>query len=340
MSGRRREAGVVMVVVLVFALLLTSTVATFVRRATVDRMIAHNRDAAARAESIARGGVRFATVLLLEDVLMSQTGSTMDTRDDLWAMASQGEIPLGEDASIRLHIQDQGELLNLNAVFQLDADGAAHANATPMLEALLEKVIEEMPIPPGEKIWDVPELVANLIDYADSDDVRQRGGAEDDAYQRRDPPQRAANRPLLSLEELRVVEGFDARLVEALRPYLTVYPYGGTTGVNVNTAPPHVLALLFFDDGVDLRLAPEDTVRAILRVRQEGGHVCPAGQVDEQCTPMNQIVSNSVYPPPTFESDVFVVRAEAVAAGVRRTVEAVLDRKSGGQPVLLSWRVL
>ena len=43
-----------------------------------------------------------------------------------------------------------------------------------------------------------------------------------DVYQRRDPPQRAANTPLLSLDQLRVVEGFDTPLAEALRPYVTV----------------------------------------------------------------------------------------------------------------------
>jgi general secretion pathway protein K len=345
-ARRRGESGVVLVVVLVFALLLTSTVATFVRRATVDRMITHNREAAARAEALARGGVRFATVLILEDKLESQDGPAMDTKSDLWSMIGNAEIPIDDSSSLRIHIQDAGERLNLNAVFQLDEQGIADDNAAPMLEAILEKVIDEMPIPPGEKLWDVSELAANLIDYVDRDDVRQRGGAEDDVYQRRDPPQRAANRPLMSLDELRVVEGFDSRLVEALRPYLTVYPYGGLTGINPNTAPPHVLSLLFFDDGVDLRLAPEDTVREILRAREDGHHICPdgqagqAGQADEECTPIHEIVTNAIYPPLSFQSDVFVARVEASVSGVRRTIEAVIDRKVGGEPLLLSWRVL
>ena len=47
--------------------------------------------------------------------------------------------------------------------------------------------------------------------------------------------------------------------------------------MNLNTAPPHVLALLWFDDGVEQRLADEDTVRQILRVRAEGGLLCGEG---------------------------------------------------------------
>jgi hypothetical protein len=49
---------------------------------------------------------------------------------------------------------------------------------------------------------------------------------------------------------------------------------------------------------------------------------------------------NEIYPPPAWSSDVFTARARATVAGVTRTVEAVLDRKQSGRPVLLSWRVL
>jgi general secretion pathway protein K len=343
MRARRGEAGVVLVVVLVFALLLAGSVATFLRRATVDTLIARNRESAARAESIARGGIRLATVLILEDKLR---GDGAATGADLWAQVGLVDIPVDDLSSLRLQIQDAGDRLNLNAVFQFDESGQPHANAIPFLEEILGKVIEELPMDPGEKaLYDVPELARNLVDWVDADDQRARGGPEDDAYQKRDPPRRAANRPLLSLDELRVVEGFDPRLVDALRPYLTVYPYAGRNGINPNTAPPHVLSLLFFDDGVDLRLAPEDTVREILRIRHEGGAICAEGaETDPQseipCTPIQDLVTNEIYPPPAFASDVFTARARATVAGVSRTVEAVLDRKQSGEPLLLSWRVL
>jgi type II secretory pathway component PulK len=344
MRSRRGEAGVVLVVVLVFALLLASSVATFLRRATVDTLIARNRESAARAESIARGGIRLATVLILEDKLR---GDGAATGTDLWAQVGLVDIPVDELSSLRLQILDAGDKLNLNAVFQFDDSGQPNANAIPYLEAILGKVIEELPIDPGEKaLYDVPELAANLVDWVDADDLRVRGGAEDDAYQKRDPPRRAANRPLLSLDELRIVEGFGPLLVDALRPYLTVFPYAGRNGINPNTAPPHVLALLYYNDGSELRLAPEDRIREILRVRHEGGSICAEGaETDPQseipCTPIGEIVGpNEIYPPPAWSSDVFTARARATVAGVSRTVEAVLDRKQSGEPLLLSWRVL
>jgi type II secretory pathway component PulK len=55
---------VVLLVVLFFALLLSASVVTFLRRSTVDSMIARNRDSAAQADALARGGVRLAEALL------------------------------------------------------------------------------------------------------------------------------------------------------------------------------------------------------------------------------------------------------------------------------------
>ena len=337
----RRDSGIVLVVILIFALLLTSSVATFLRRATIDSMIARNREFAARAEALARGGVRLGTLLLLDDLLRDrETPSVGDTLAEPWAQARYVQIPLEDGASLRVRIEDTGSRLNLNAIFQFDESGAAHDNATALLEALLEKVIDEMPIPPGEKFYDHSELVANLIDYVDADELRQRGGPEDEVYQDRDPPQRAANRPLLSLHELRAVEGFDQRLVAGLRPYLTVYPFAGQEGINPNTAPPHVLGLLFSDDGADLRFADEEQVRQILEIRQEGGFVCGDDQSGEGCTPMREIVTNAIYPPPSYRSAIFTITAEARVGDVRRSIEAILDRESGAEPLLLSWRVL
>ena len=352
-----------LVIVLVFALLLTAAVTTFLRRAAVDTLIARNRESMARAEALARGGVRLGTALLIEDRLLdaeaggsqndlvedadeeeaesdAEPGLGLDTLDERWARIQNVEIETESGGKLRLQLEDAGARLNINAVFTPNEDGELSDRVQPFLIALLEKVIDEMQGPAHEKLYEVRDLADNLIDYVDDDDLRQGGGPEDEYYQEQKPPYRAANRPVLSIDELRLVEGFDGPLVEALEPYLTVHPYAGGYGVNLNTAPPHVLALLFYDDGVDMRLAKEDVVERILKVRKEGGIVCQ-GQSAEGCTPIEEIVTNSntIHPPPGFVSDVFTVMAEARVGDARRTVEAVVDRGQGAQPLLLSWRV-
>ena len=138
------------------------------------------------------------------------------------AQVTRIEIPGGRDGStLRLEIRDQGSRLNVNALFE---DGEPRDPKTEViLQELLDRTIQEMPGRPEDKFYDPQELARNLIDFIDEDEERHgTGGSEDDYYQRQDPPYRAENRPLLSLAELRLVEGFDAPLVDALEPYLTV----------------------------------------------------------------------------------------------------------------------
>ena len=54
MTRTRRKQGVVLFIVLFFTLLLTASIATFVKRATVDAILSRNRDAMARTEALAR----------------------------------------------------------------------------------------------------------------------------------------------------------------------------------------------------------------------------------------------------------------------------------------------
>jgi type II secretory pathway component PulK len=347
----RARGGVVLLVVLFFALLLTSGIATFVRRSTVDALIARNRDAAAEAEALVAGGMQLAVALLVEDRLDELAGTTpkSDTYRDLWAAASKFPLVTPTGTTLRLRIEDAGARLNLNALFEVDDQGdlKARDQAAAFLTQLLAKVIGELPVAPIDKRYEPAELAANLIDFVDKDDVTANGSAEDELYQRLSPPYRAQNRPLLSVDELRLVAGFDAQLVDALRPYVTVYPYvpkgcgnaGEGCGVNLNTAPPHVLALLWYDDGVEQRLADEDTVRQILKVRAEGGLLCGEGASSEGCTPIREIVPNAIFPPPTFATQIFEISAEATVGDVRRTGVAVVDRTALALPQLLSWHV-
>ncbi len=347
----RARGGVVLLVVLFFALLLTSGVATFVRRSTVDALIARNRDASGEAAALVGGGMQIALALILEDRLQEIASGAPASADhlDLWARIDAFPLVTPTGTTLRLHVEDAGARLNLNALFEVDDAGIwkAREETQPFLERALEKVLDELPVGTTSKGYEPAELAANLIDFFDADDIRENGSAENDGYQRLDPPYRTLNRPILSVEELRLVTGFDAPLVEALSQYVTVYPYvpkgcgdaSAGCGVNLNTAPPHVLALLWFDDGVGQRLADEDTVRQILRVRAEGGLLCGEGASHEGCTPIREIVPNAIFPPPTFSTQIFEVRSEANVGDVRRTGVAVIDRTALTLPRLLSWTV-
>jgi type II secretory pathway component PulK len=337
-------------VVLFFSLMLTASIASFQRQTVIDAMIVRNREDAAQAEALARGGVRIGQVLLIQDRLDEAADSVLvDSHQDVWARFGDDPIEVG-GGTLRIEIEDSGTRLNINALFGPDDDDqlAAKALAEGYLIELLRKVIDELPVDPGVRaLYEPRDLALNLIDWIDADEDRGQGGPENAYYNTQDPPYRAANMPLQSLDELRWIEGFDDVLVRGLRPFLTVYPFapGGCRfdtrgcGINVNTAPPHVLALLYYNDGVDDRLASEDDVRQLLEARQDEGSICAPRSSRKGCTPINEIVPNQIFPPPTYSSQIFVVRAEAQVGEIQRSVEAVVDRSKIARPRLLSWRV-
>ena len=343
----------ILALVLVLALLLSVSMISFTRRAVVDTMIVHNRDAAARAAALARSGIRLAVAILLEDQAAKQlqsfeTGEVRlatpgNTSDDLWNLVKDFEVGDPDGGTLRIEIKDGGSLLNLNAVVPYTGDDAPpDQDAEPFLRELLTKVIDEMPIDPGEKLYEPEELARNLIDWMDTNDTRIGGGAENDYYLSQDPPYRASNGPLLSVEEVGLVEGFDVRLVDALRHYVTVYPIVGANGINLNTAPPHVLALVYHGVTGEKRLADEGVVARILSLRDQGNVLCTGSVPGQECLPLSDadLGEGSLFPPVTLpdESAAFTVRSRGRVGDIQRSVIAVVDRSDLSNPQLLFWR--
>ena len=343
-TAHRRHEGVVLLVVLFFVLLLSSSIATFLRRVAVDAGVATNRDRARQAEALARGGVRLAQVLLLEDLRLRQGQSVpqVDSPHSVWGRVAGVDLIDDPDVSLVLDIEDAAARINLNGFLKQGTGGqgpGADPAKTALLAQLLAGVIAAMPGKSDEKRYDPAELAANLIDWVDADDVRQSGGPEDEPYLRRDPPYRPPNRPLLSVDELRMIDGFDGPLVEALRPYVTVFPLVGDAAINLNTAPPWVLAQIQVSPAAsEARPLQEDDVKRILDAR-DAGMIC-SSNAQPGCTSLGDLFQNqTLQPAVTFTSSVFVVRARARVVDVERTVEAVIDRSKPSEMVRLAWRV-
>ena len=336
----RREGGVVLLVVLFFVLLLVTSIATFLRRVAIDAGVATNRDRALEAEALARGGVRLGQVLLLEDLrLASSAPSATDSKHSIWARVAGVNLIEDPNVSLTIDVEDAAARINLNGF--LDQNGSVVPQGKAFLEQLLSNVIDTLPGKAGEKGYDPGDLADNLIDWIDKDQVRQSGGPETDLYQKRDPPIVPPNRPLLSVDELRLVAGFDGPLVDALRPYVGVYPLVGGGAINLNTAPSWVLAQITVGSDVSgYRAIEEDTVKRILEARDKS-LVCGSGNQVSGCTTTTDLFAGeSPFPKPSSgPSSVFVVRAHARVVDVERTVEAVIDRTKPSQPLRLAWRV-
>jgi len=336
----RRDRGIVLVVVLFFILMLTAAIATFLRRASLDASIAIHRDRARAAEALARGGIRLGETLLLEDLREKGAQGGPDSLHDVWARVRGVDLEDDPDAELHLDIEDAAARIDLNAFL---VKGQVPADQRAQLTQLLAGVIAIMPGKPDEHERYKPDvLAANLADWLDADDVTATGEPEAQLYAKRDPPYLPANRPLLSVDELRLVDGFDGDLVDALRPFVGVYPLvGGDDGlINVNTAPPWVLAQLGVGSEVSGATPLEkDDVERIVKEREKGP-LCSGQTASPTCTPLSQVLDGrTLSPKPLDHSSVFVIRATAKVFDVERRIETVVDRSDPSALERLSWTV-
>jgi general secretion pathway protein K len=170
-----------------------------------------------------RGALHWASVALLEDSAQNST----DHLGEAWA---QGLPTLPVDGgAIKVSVEDAQSRFNLNNLVQNNLPSQLDF---PVFQRLLVNL--------GLN----PDLANALVDWIDTDsNVTSPGGAEDVDYLTLKTPYRAANQPLASVDELRLVRGFDAKTVLTLLPYVTVLPPGHST-ININTASPQLLAAL------------------------------------------------------------------------------------------------
>lgn len=173
-----------------------------------------------------RGALHWASLALLEDAAQN----SIDHLGEPWAIGLP-TLPV-EGGTIKVSIEDAQSRFNLNSV------------QNPQDMAVFGRLLQSLRLD--------PLLVDSLVDWIDPDSNTLPGGAEDVYYLNLNPPYRAANQPLASVDELRLVRGFDAKTVAALLPYVTVLPVP-TNIINVNTAPPELLAALV--QGLDLPTA-------------------------------------------------------------------------------------
>jgi type II secretory pathway component PulK len=343
-----REEGVVLLLVLVVIVLCIGTVYAFTRTTTLEVLGTRHRTARAQADLLARSGLAIATRAILED--RAETDpliQQLETPRDPWARLGLQPIDLPGGGRIRISVEDSGTRLNPNGL--LDAEGAALPESPSYLEAVLARVVRDMPGRQEEKRYDPGELAHAILDWIDSDTQTARGDDEGPYYARlAGPGGRDAlplDRPLLSIAELADVPGMDALLLESLEAYLTPYPMfpdAQHRGVNPNTAPAHVLGLVqhgYSGAEAQQALFDEPLVFRILAARAEGRVFCASSGTD--CAPLEEelpeLSGETLFPPLQYASDVFLVRVEAEVGETRSCVTSVIDRSRGEAPRTLSY---
>ena len=239
----KRQRGVALITAVLMVSLATVAAVAMATRQQLDLRRTGNLLHGEQAWAYVLGAESWARVILARDLTQNKT----DSGQDDWA--TQVPAAFVEGGSVAGRVVDLQGRFNLNSL--VDAQGLAVPAAIARFKRLLQ-------------VLDISETLANaLVDWLDKNvDVTFPDGAEDNAYLLLNPPYRAANRPLGSVSELRLVQGFSAEVVDKLRPFVCALPTSAGA-VNVNTAPAEVLRTLAAN-------LSETDGEALLAAREQG----------------------------------------------------------------------
>ncbi len=210
-----RMRGAALVLVLWLVALLTALVGAFALTARVEHLQGRVLAETAAGQERARAGIEYALARLQGSP--DQAAWLADGRRYRWQF---------EHARIDLRIIDESGKVDIN-------------NADP---ALLAALFEALEVEPSR----AQQLAGAVIDWRDSDDLRQPvGGAEDPDYATAGLPYGAKDARFDSVGELQRVLGMDAGLLARLAPLVTVY--GDRSRPDPRFAPGPVLTAMGLD---------------------------------------------------------------------------------------------
>jgi general secretion pathway protein K len=220
-SSRSAERGVAVIMAMLTVALIAALAAAIVAAYgfAVDSVSGrHDLD---QARWLARGAIDWARNVLAED---KRRTAPVDHFGEAWAT----KIPPTpvEEGEVGGEIEDLSGLFNLNLL--VNTDGTPNDFGSKAFVQLLQIL--------GETSNRAQVLAANLSHWIDS------AAESADAYNPAIPENgtQPPNAPLITVDELNQVPGFDGDLVERLRPFVTAV--GPGSRLNLNTAGPEVIS--------------------------------------------------------------------------------------------------
>jgi general secretion pathway protein K len=231
----RKKRGSVLVAVLAIIALLSFLISRFMQEATEDLeyRALFNEPPEARAFAFSLLEVALAT---LNEVAVIDEGKLYAPEQGWADPLSYAKISPPNGWTARIEIRDAVDKIPLNSIPE---------NA---LKKILENTFDF-------DFGTANELSGMLLDWIDSDNNRRLNGAETEDYLDENPPYKAANAPLQSLEELRLIkiwqdEFFDAegRPNETFDQLASIFSVEHEGEVNLNAATAVVLESIAGED--------------------------------------------------------------------------------------------
>ncbi len=224
---KKDQRGFALVITLLVTALLVALSAEFVDEVFVDTSARQSFTDGQQASIMAKSGV----IACIRGLQAAQAfHPTYTSLADLAQLANMLSIQ-DEKGTLLVTIEDESGKLNLNQIFGPNGN-------------ILYQQNHDIAVRLFKKLGLLPDLLDPLADWVDDAGVPPHpAGAKSPYYSTLKPPYAVKSGKLDTVEELALVKGFNAQIVQGLRPFVTVY--SDIPGlININTAPKEIIAAL------------------------------------------------------------------------------------------------
>ena len=322
---RRRQRGAALIVAMLVFALATTLVVAMSSEFTLFMKRGSNSFITSQANAYLRGGEDLARMVLVQDA-EEDANREAGPRDDLSEMWAQQVPPyaLDEGGFLTGSLQDLENRINLN---ELAAGPSSENEQFTSAQAQFIRLLQSFDEPQVSE-QDARLILEALRDWIDRNQEPGDFGAEDDYYFDMEPSYRAANAPMRSVSELRMVAYMTPELYQAVAPYLTVW---GSGNININTAPLQILRTINAKNDLNPLALIEG--EALLALRKDGAGE-DVGFESMQAFLESPVLEGLELDPRLTDrlvekSDLFLYSGQVEVADRTATLYSVLRREAG-----------
>jgi general secretion pathway protein K len=321
-NQERNDQGAILVITLLIIAALTALTLAFSEESRVELNLAQFSRETLQARQMAAAGFNLVLTEIdkPDDVKNKEIEETKRDWSQLGPLTFPDPLPDG--ITVEARYLDESGKINLDFLYQ-------------KLKENKETDVKQMKEQLGRLfttlgVEEAASLVDPLVDWLDADSETGFMGAEDDYYQGLPNPYPCANGPLLTIDQIFLIKGFEELKLEAgggekkITDFLTLY--GNKDGkIDINAAPPEVLR----------SLGEEVDVDAILRLREEKGQITKQ-EIKDFGIDLNKVIDHSDKTDRSYLVEI-KVKVQEAEVHLKALVKQVKDKKV---KEIIYWRII
>ncbi|NOX83518.1 MAG: type II secretion system minor pseudopilin GspK [Alphaproteobacteria bacterium] len=322
-THRARQKGAALVIVLMLIATLSFIVLSLAQHTALAAQRGHNANTRHEFLWLAFGAEAYGVAAIEAAVEAGDGRMTLQSP----LLANIFDVPLAEGVS-EIRVSDHTGCFNVNSLVRAGPNGATTVNRDAKAEFMA--LAEALNVSKGKAI----EITSAMIDWIDTDQRTELGGAEDGLYTALPLPYRTGGVPIADISEIRAMKGVSKETFGLLQPFICALPPDAPSRINVNLLTTDHAPLL-----VSLLRGKISTIDAlnIIEARPADGFITEQdflNAVESRTGASTKDIRDRV----SLTSDFFTLLAKLNLEGAQFYLSTVVAIDGNGQASILSRR--